>query len=139
MSDTSFLLNQWRGGCHYPFLKNRRNKIKFKKTTQQSVNLSNSSEQFQFFEGCVILVALLDSEAVELFLLGICLHSHPAPLKVVLMCVTSPWRAVRLMCSFKLMGFSDHFGAIFEPHGLSGRILFHQALIPVQCAGRSEG
>lgn len=79
MSDASFLLNQWPGGCHYPFLKNRHNKIKFTKTTQRSVNLSNSSEHFQFFEGFMILLALLDSEAVELFLLGICLHLHPAP------------------------------------------------------------
>lgn len=37
----------------------------------------------------MILLALLDSEAVKLFLLGICLHLRPAPLKVVLMCVMS--------------------------------------------------
>lgn len=63
----------------------------------------------------MILLALLDSEPVELFLLfllGICLHSHPAPSKVVLMRVMSRLCTARPMCSFNLMGFQT----ILTPH-----------------------
>lgn len=89
----------------------------------------------------MILLALFDSEALELFLLGICLHSHPAPLKVVLMRVMSRWCTVRLTSSFKLMGFQTIL-APYLSHMTYHRVRSNFVSSSVdccECAGGREG